>query len=190
MLDDLFDLVLPAGHRLAERASIDARDLAGEGWPDFGPASPSFRLLARVCANASRPRIMYRINGCQTQALVAADEGIALLPRLMLEPRHPGVAIRPLKADTPIRRISALRLPSRHLTAPCARFLELLSATRTEHEAPARRRHRADSGGHAAGHRVLGDRRPSAGGVTGRHRVQGSVASGVVVLVLEEENHE
>jgi hypothetical protein len=56
----------------------------------------------------------------------------------MLKPRHPGVAIRPLKAHTPIRRISALRLQSRHLTAPCARFLELLSATGTEHEAPAR----------------------------------------------------
>jgi DNA-binding transcriptional LysR family regulator len=76
---------------------------------------------------------------CQmTQALVAAGEGIALLPRLMLKPRHPGVAVRPLEVDTPIRRISALRLPSRHLTAPCARFLELLSATRAAHETPAR----------------------------------------------------
>ena len=39
-----------------------------------------------------------------TQAMVAAGEGIALLPRLMLQPTHSGVLIRPLSADVPIRR--------------------------------------------------------------------------------------
>ena len=40
------------GHRLARRRQVRVADLAGEGWllPDFGPASPSFRLIARVCA--------------------------------------------------------------------------------------------------------------------------------------------
>ena len=63
-----------------------------------------------------------------TQAMVAAGEGIALLPRVMLEPRHPGVAVRPLGADAPLRRIVALRLPSRYLSPPVAAFLEQLQA--------------------------------------------------------------
>jgi DNA-binding transcriptional LysR family regulator len=118
------------GEQLAVRHPRGRRDVADEDWllPEFGPDSPSFRLIARGCAAAGfEPRIAFRINDCQmTQALVAAGEGIALLPRLMLEPQHPGVAIVPLGPAAPIRRIVALRLPTRYLAPPVERFLELL----------------------------------------------------------------
>jgi DNA-binding transcriptional LysR family regulator len=67
------------------------------------------------------------------QALVAAGEGIALLPRLMLQATHPGVAIRPLAADPPMRRVSALRLSTRYLTPASERFLALLVAASADH---------------------------------------------------------
>ncbi len=130
LLDDPCDVVVPRGHRLDGRKTVEFADLRRESWllPDFGPDSPSFRMIDRRCREAGfEPTITYRINDCQmTQALVAAGEGIAVLPRLMLQAAHPGVAIRPLAADPPIRRVSALRLSSRYLTPATERFLALL----------------------------------------------------------------
>src|SRR3990170_662059 len=54
---------------------------------DLGADSPSLRMIDRRCRDAGfDPNVAYRINDCQmAQALVAAGEGIALLPRLMLQ---------------------------------------------------------------------------------------------------------
>jgi DNA-binding transcriptional LysR family regulator len=140
LMDDPMDLVVPAGHRLAQRKRVGFGDLAKEAWllPDFGPDSPSFKLISRGCAAAGfEPRIAFRINDCgMTQAMVAAGEGIALLPRLMLRPSHPGVSIKPLGPTAPIRRIVAVRLPTRYLTPSVQRFLELLRAAGERHAAP------------------------------------------------------
>jgi DNA-binding transcriptional LysR family regulator len=140
LLDDPMDLVVPADHRLAARKRIGFADLAEEDWllPDFGPQSPSFRLIARGCAAAGfEPRVAFRINDCQmTQAMVASGEGVALLPRLMLRPKHPGVRIKALGPDAPIRRIVALRLPTRYLSPATERFLDLLRKAGRRHSAP------------------------------------------------------
>jgi DNA-binding transcriptional LysR family regulator len=141
LLDDPMDLIVPRDHPLAGRDAVGFADLGGERWllPDFGPTSPSFRLISRGCANAGyEPDIAYRINDCHmTQAMVAAGEGIAVLPRLMLSPLHPGVAIKPLAAaEAPIRRIVAVRLPSRYMTPAVERFLALLRAAAERHAAP------------------------------------------------------
>jgi DNA-binding transcriptional LysR family regulator len=140
LMDDPMDLVVPVGHRLAGRTHVGFADLADEDWllPDFGPESPSFKLISRGCLAAGfEPRIAFRINDCQmTQAMVAAGEGIALLPRLMLRPSHPGVRVKPLGPGAPIRRIVAVRLPTRYLTPSVKRFLELLSEAGRRHAAP------------------------------------------------------
>jgi DNA-binding transcriptional LysR family regulator len=139
LLDDPFDVVVPRGHRLEREQKIRFADLAGESWllGDFGPDSPSFRMIDRRCRNEGfDPTVAYRINDCQmAQALVAAGEGIALLPRLMLRPAHQGVAIRPLAGDPPLRRVSALRLSTRYLTPATERFLELLVEASADHAA-------------------------------------------------------
>src|SRR5207245_4961908 len=98
---------------------------------------PSFPVSHRRCLAARfGPPVDYRINDCQmAQALVAAGEGIALLPRLMLRPSHRGVAIRPLATDPPLRRVSALRLSTRYLTPATERFTALLVAASAEHAA-------------------------------------------------------
>lgn len=130
LVDDAWDLVVARDHPLAAREAVTFADLAADGWilPDFGPTSPSYRLIARGCAAAGfEPRIVFRLNDCHmTQAMVAAGEGIALQPRMMLQPRHPGIAVVPLAEDAPVRRIVAVRLPTRYRTPALTRFMELM----------------------------------------------------------------
>jgi DNA-binding transcriptional LysR family regulator len=130
LVDDPFDVVLPHGHRLERHRAIRFADLSADAWllGDFGPESPSYRMIDRRCREAGfDPTVAYRINDCQmAQALVAAGEGIALLPRIMLRAAHPAVTIRPLADDPPMRRISAVRLATRYLTPATERFLAVL----------------------------------------------------------------
>jgi DNA-binding transcriptional LysR family regulator len=132
LFDDPFDVVVSRGHTLERKKTIRFADLAGERWllGDFGSDSPSFRMIDRRCREVGfDPNVAYRINDCQmAQALVAAGEGIALLPRLMLRPANPGVAIRPLADDPPSRRVSAVRLSTRYLSPASERFIALLTA--------------------------------------------------------------
>jgi DNA-binding transcriptional LysR family regulator len=140
LFDDPFDVVVPRGHRLEREQTVRFVDLGGENWllGDFGADSPSFRMIDRRCHEAGfDPNVAYRINDCQmAQALVAAGEGIALLPRIMLQARHPGVAIRPLATDPPMRRVSAVRLATRYLTPATERFIALLVAASADHADP------------------------------------------------------
>jgi DNA-binding transcriptional LysR family regulator len=140
LLDDPLDLVLPADHALANAKTVAYADLAGEEWvlPDFGPESPSMRVLDRGCSAAGfEPRIVFRVNDCDmTLAMVAAGEGISALPRLMLPTDHPGIRVTPLAAQAPIRRIGAVRLPTRYLTPATERFLALLEAAAAEYANP------------------------------------------------------
>jgi len=133
LIDDPLDVVVPRTHRLAKKKSVTFADLADEDWllGDFGPESPSLKLIGRACAKEGyEPRIVYRVNDCQmTLAMVAAGEGITVLPRLVLRPLHPAVAVKPLGGECPIRRIAAVRLPARYMTPATARFLELLRAS-------------------------------------------------------------
>src|SRR6266702_2190529 len=137
LLDDPFDVVVPRGHRLERDPTVRFADLGRENWllGDFGADSPSFRMIDRRCRDAGfDPNVVYRVNDCQmAQALVAAGEGIALLPRIMLQATHPGVAIRPLATNPPMRRISAVRLSTRYLTPATERFTALLVAASTDH---------------------------------------------------------
>ena len=96
------------------------------------------RSEAEVARAEVDPLVAYRINDCQmAQALVAAGEGIALLPRIMLRAANPAVAIRPLASDPPMRRIAAVRLATRYLAPATERFVALLCEASTSYaEAP------------------------------------------------------
>jgi DNA-binding transcriptional LysR family regulator len=130
LLDVPWDVVLHRDNPLARKRRVRAVDLAPEKWvlPDFGTDSPSLKLIGRLCAAARfEPRVVFRVNDCHmNQALVAAGEGITILPRLLLDPLHPGVAVRPLAGDTPIMRVAAVRLPTRYLAPATAEFLSVL----------------------------------------------------------------
>lgn len=142
LLDDPFDVVVPADHRLAGASQVAYADLSDEDWllPDFGPDSPSMKVLRRGCAAAGfEPRIVFRVNDCaMTLAMVAAGEGVSALPRLMLPRDHSGIRTRPFADEPPIRRITAVRLPTRYLTPSTERFLALLDTTAHAYGARAR----------------------------------------------------
>ena len=60
------------------------------------------------------------------QAMVAAGEGVSLLPRLLLDPLHAGVVVRPLAGDAPTMRVAAVRVPTRYLAPATVEFLTVL----------------------------------------------------------------
>lgn len=130
LLDDPFDVVLPVDHRLTGVDRVSYADLATEDWllPDFGAESPTFKVIDKGCAAAGfEPRILYRVNDCDmTLALVAASEGISVLPRLMLPRDHPGIRIKPLADGAPVRRIIAVQRPARYTRPATERFLGML----------------------------------------------------------------
>ena len=132
LLDDPFDVVVPAVHRLAGVDRVSYADLATEDWllPDFGADSPTLKLIDKGCTAAGfEPRIVYRVNDCDmTLALVAAGEGISVLPRLMLPRDHPGIRIKPLADGAPVRRIIAVQRPARYTKPATERFLAMLCA--------------------------------------------------------------
>jgi len=113
--EDAFALVLPAGHRLARRRRVPVASLASEAWlfprSREGHGGAYDRLMRGACAVAGfEPQILFEINDCQTvQGLVASGLGIAVLPRLALDPVHPDVVVREL-ADAPSRRVLTARL--------------------------------------------------------------------------------
>lgn len=132
LLDDPFDVVLPAEHHLAGFSQVSYADLAEADWvlPDFGAESPTLKLIRRGCAAAGfEPTVLFKVNDCDmTLAMVAAGEGISTLPRLMLPSDHESIRIKPFAGQAPIRRITALRVPSRYLTPATERFLAMLSS--------------------------------------------------------------
>jgi DNA-binding transcriptional LysR family regulator len=115
LLDDRFELIVPAGHALATKRRVRLDTLADERglFPRItgGVSSTYDRLMRGACAVAGfAPQILFEINDCQTaQGFVAAGMGIAVLPRLSLHPLHPGVVVRRLN-DAPMRQVLATRL--------------------------------------------------------------------------------
>jgi len=130
LLDQPFDIVLPPWHPLAGESRVRPADLAGDDWllQDFGPQSPTLKLIGRMCAAAGfEPRVAFRVNDCQViLAMVAAGEGVSVLPRLMLDPLHADVVVKPVEGDAPKQRVAAVRVPTRHLAPAAAEFLAAL----------------------------------------------------------------
>lgn len=130
LLDQPFDIVLHPSHPRAGKNRVRPADLATDDWvlQDFGPESPTLKLIGRMCAAAGfEPRVAFRVNDCQViLAMVAAEEGVSILPRLMLDPLHADVVVRPVEGDAPVQRVAAVRLPTRHLAPAAAEFLSAL----------------------------------------------------------------
>jgi molybdate transport repressor ModE-like protein len=94
LFDDQHLVVLPRGHRFADRASVGLEALRHESWI-AAPADedPSYSELIAACRTKGfEPTFSHRIESCSiTQALVAAGLGVALVPRLALEPARKDV---------------------------------------------------------------------------------------------------
>jgi DNA-binding transcriptional LysR family regulator len=139
LFDDPWVLVLNPDHPLAGEERVAPIDLADEDWlmPSFMPDGASARTLARWAASHDfEPNIVFRVNDCQmTKAMVAANEGVSLIPRMMLDPPPAEVVVKKMEGKPIARRISAVRLPSRYLSPAAAAFLDATREAAKKREA-------------------------------------------------------
>ncbi len=111
LMEDRLDLLVPAGHRLAGRASVLLAEAAEEGWIMDRPGSAHHELVASACLTAGfTPRHLHRVMEWDTgAALVAAGFGVALIPRLARLPGQDDLVRVPLRGDpTPARHVRTL----------------------------------------------------------------------------------
>jgi DNA-binding transcriptional LysR family regulator len=104
LFDDIADIALPPGHRLAKAASIRLSELAGEAWIAWQSGSICHDwLLHTLRKEGHEPKIAHTAAEYATQlALVAAGLGAAVLPRLGRGPVPAGVTVVP--AEPSLRR--------------------------------------------------------------------------------------
>ncbi|WP_329178810.1 LysR family transcriptional regulator [Streptomyces sp. NBC_01477] len=107
--DDRCDVLVPAGHRLADRDGLLRSDVARERWICQPPGSVCHEWLVRTLREAgTEPDMAYQVGEYRTQvALVEAGLGIALVPRLGRGAIPAGVRVLRLE-PAPVRRLYAL----------------------------------------------------------------------------------
>ncbi|PPF17126.1 MULTISPECIES: LysR family transcriptional regulator [unclassified Rathayibacter] len=107
------DIGLPAGHRLADRATVSAADLVGETWIGVPDGFPFERVMQDIeTASGEAVRVEQRFASTRvTEAFVAAGLGIAVLPRYTAG--GAGVVVKPLRGVNSVRHIVALMRPDR-----------------------------------------------------------------------------
>ena len=94
LFDDLFQAVLPRGHRLARSGrALDLPALAGEAWVGGRTGSAWFRIVRHACRTAGfDPRVALSSDDYRAvQAFVAAGLGVAVIPGLAVARAAPGV---------------------------------------------------------------------------------------------------
>jgi len=158
LLDDPFQLALPARHPLAQRTSIELGALADERWIMGGAVGPCRETGLAACSGAGfSPDIRHRTaDWLAAFALVAAGAGVALIPRLALPPVLPsGVVLRPLKGpQRPSRHLyAATRAGSDALPtlAPVLAAIEEAAGACAKDAGGRRRRGRAEASGRTGG---------------------------------------
>jgi DNA-binding transcriptional LysR family regulator len=128
LLDDTYDLVVSREHRLAGRSRIKLSELADEQWICSTLRNGCRQITDRACRDAGyEPQIAFEVDETMAAlALVAADIGITMYPRLALTPLHPGVVQKSLGRDAPVRRIYAARAAEGYRTAASEAMLQIL----------------------------------------------------------------
>lgn len=109
LCDEALDIAVPADGPLAGRASVTPADVAGLPWigvPDGYPYARVLQEIERVAQTALDVRQRFSDTRI-TESLVAAGEGVALLPRFTSRDAA-GVALIPLDRLAPVRTIAAL----------------------------------------------------------------------------------
>jgi molybdate transport repressor ModE-like protein len=111
LVDDGYEVIVPADHALARRRRLALEDLAEEPWIASSSTGGCRLIMEGLCQDCGfQPKVAFESDEVgAVQALVAAGMGVTLLPRLALTAVHPGVVVRTL-TDTPMRRVWAARL--------------------------------------------------------------------------------
>lgn len=124
LLDDPIALVVPSGHRLAAQGTVALEEAAGEDWVWVHQAQDVDHPLYAACLRAGfTPRIVCESGSAQgILALVSAGLGVALLPRLAIDP-WPGTEV--LELAQPTARTLAVLWDEATLSPAGRAFLEI-----------------------------------------------------------------
>jgi DNA-binding transcriptional LysR family regulator len=127
LVDDPFDLLVPAEHPLARRGAVDLAETADEAWIALPESLDQHRLVqAAWLAAGFTPRVTHTAKEWDAViALVGHGFGVSLIPRLAPLPAHQAVVRLPLRGEpAPFRRVfTVVRRGSRRqagIEAVCA----------------------------------------------------------------------
>ena len=101
-------LALPPGHPLAAAKTVRVADLAGEDWLCGAmPSSCRFQVI-NLCRDAGfEPKITFQSEDYEViKRFVAGGLGVSILPELA--GGHPGVEMRDVRGQKPVRRVWAV----------------------------------------------------------------------------------
>lgn len=101
-------VALPQGHPLAAAKSVRISDLADEDWLCGAlPSSCRFQVI-NLCHEAGfEPRISFQSEDYGViKEFVAGGLGVSIIPELAGD--HPGVELRPVRGQKPVRRVWAV----------------------------------------------------------------------------------
>jgi DNA-binding transcriptional LysR family regulator len=128
LCDDEMVLVLPTGHHLAERESIELADLRDENWIASTPSCAVAEFTAHACRLAGfEPRITLSTDDYRVaQALVAHGNGVTFLPRLAARLLNPSCVARPLAGHQLARRVYVARRIGGERAPAVGRMLDVL----------------------------------------------------------------
>lgn len=128
LFEDALDVALPREHLLAEREELRLEDLREEAWIQTSASSPCARHVVRSCHAAGfEPRVSFESDDYLTvQGLVAAEVGVALIPRLALTETREDIIVRALSPSSPVRKVFAATPRAAAVTPAVATMLEIL----------------------------------------------------------------
>lgn len=122
-------LALPERHPLAASKSVPLAMLKSESWVMISrSAAPAFRRqFDALCAGAGfRPRVVQESDRvAAVLTMVAAEQGISLLPEAVSRLIDAGVALRPVKGEKPMLEHTFIR-SARNKNPALADFVRLL----------------------------------------------------------------
>lgn len=126
--EDPLHVVLPKGHALAARSTLELVDLNEEAWIQTSAASACARHVVRSCHEAGfDPTVSFESDDYQTVlGLVAAGVGVALIPELALAGARDDVEVRELAGRGVVRRVLAATPRSAGVSPAAAPMLEVL----------------------------------------------------------------
>ncbi len=109
LLADPLEAALPVGHRLANAAGIDLRDLADDVFVAAMPGSSCSEVTLAACAAAGfNPDVRHFSTTWEAVvALVGVGCGVALVPRLAQPLDRPDVVFRPVESGRACRNVFA-----------------------------------------------------------------------------------
>jgi DNA-binding transcriptional LysR family regulator len=119
-------VALPPGHPLAAAKSVRVADLADEDWLCGALPSSCRDQVIELCREAGfEPRISFRSEDYEViKGFVAGGLGVTILPELA--GGHPGIELRPVRGQKPVRRVWAVTRESESRSPAAEQMLGIL----------------------------------------------------------------